>query len=139
MIYYEDLNPGDQLPELEKGPVTQQDLVRYSGASGDFNPIHTVPHIAREVGLDGTIAHGMLIMAYAGQVLTNYAGPDAVTQIKVRFSDMTKPGETLLCRAEVTKQNDEEHSVSGKLSVVSKADESQKLKGTFTLTLPSRA
>lgn len=137
-LYFEDVNAGDSAPDLVKGPITQQQLVRYSGASGDFNPIHTVPHIAEQVGLDGTIAHGMLIMAFAGQSLTDWAGADAVKQIKVRFTEMTKPGETLVCRVHVTKKNAEDMTVSGKLSVVSQSDASQKLKGTFTLSLPSK-
>jgi len=133
----EDVSVGDVLPELKKGPVTETQLVRYSGASGDFNPIHSVPHVANEVGLDGVIAHGMLIMAFAGQVLTDWAGPGTVKQLKVRFSGMTKPGETVLCNAEVTEKSKEDKTVSGKLTVKGE-DDSLKLKGSFTLSLPSR-
>ncbi len=139
MINFEDVEIGMELPKLIKGPVTQTDLVRYSGASGDFNPIHTVPEIARSVGLEGAIAHGMLIMAYAGQVLTNWADPTAIQQLKVRFTDMTKPGEILVCSAKITKKNDDDKTVSGRVYVVSQADESQKLKGTFTLKLPLKS
>jgi len=67
--------------------VTRRDLVRYAGASGDFNPIHWNERTARSVGLPDVIAHGMLTMALAGRFLTEWAGdPAAVTELGVRFS-----------------------------------------------------
>jgi acyl dehydratase len=67
--------------------VTRRDLVRYAGASGDFNVIHWNERIARSVGLPDVIAHGMLTMALAGRLLTEWAGdPGAVTEFGVRFS-----------------------------------------------------
>jgi acyl dehydratase len=69
--------------------VTRADLVRYAGASGDFNPIHWSDRIAAKVGLPGVIAHGMLTMALVGRAVTAWAGrPDAVHDYGVRF---TKP------------------------------------------------
>jgi acyl dehydratase len=67
--------------------VTRADLVRYAGASGDFNPIHWNDRVATKVGLPGVIAHGMLTMALAGQAITAWAGrPDAVVDYGVRFT-----------------------------------------------------
>ena len=67
--------------------VTRRDLVRYAGASGDFNVIHWNERIATSVGLPDVIAHGMLTMALAGRFLTEWAGdPGAVTEFGVRFS-----------------------------------------------------
>jgi acyl dehydratase len=138
-IYFEDVNVGDELPELVKGPVTESQLVRYSGASGDFNPIHTVPRVAQSVGLDGIIAHGMLIMAFGGQLLTAWAGAGSVRKYKVRFSGMTRPSETVVCRGQVTEkiQDGERALVRGRLTVKG-ADDSLKLKGDFTVELPRR-
>ena len=62
-IKYDDFQKGDEIPELKIGPIEHMDLVKYAGASGDFNPIHTDPVFAKDAGLDGTIAHGMYIMA----------------------------------------------------------------------------
>jgi acyl dehydratase len=71
----------------EQYQVTRRDLVRYAGASGDFNVIHWNERIARSVGLPDVIAHGMLTMALAGRFLTEWAGdPAAVTEFGVRFS-----------------------------------------------------
>jgi acyl dehydratase len=67
--------------------VTRADLVRYAGASGDFNPIHWSERFATGVGLPGVIAHGMFTMALVGRAVTAFAGaPDAVVEFSVRFS-----------------------------------------------------
>jgi acyl dehydratase len=67
--------------------VTRADLVRYAGASGDFNPIHWSERFANSVGLPGVIAHGMFTMALVGRAVTTWAGaPDAVVEFGVRFS-----------------------------------------------------
>jgi len=67
--------------------VTRADLVRYAGASGDFNPIHWNQRIATSVGLPDVIAHGMLTMALAGRALTDWLGdPAAIEEYGVRFA-----------------------------------------------------
>jgi acyl dehydratase len=67
--------------------VTRGDLVRYAGASGDFNPIHWSDRVATSVGLPGVIAHGMLTMALAGRAVEEWAGGrDRVAEYTVRFS-----------------------------------------------------
>jgi acyl dehydratase len=67
--------------------ITRADLVRYAGASGDFNPIHWSDRFATGVGLPGVIAHGMLTMALAGRFVTAWAGgPAAVRSLGVRFT-----------------------------------------------------
>jgi acyl dehydratase len=83
---YDRAEPGTELPPRQY-QVTRRDLVRYAGASGDFNVIHWNERIARSVGLPDVIAHGMLTMALAGRFLTEWAGdPGAVTEFGVRFS-----------------------------------------------------
>ncbi|TFE48987.1 dehydratase [Streptomyces sp. ICN441] len=87
-IAYEDVEVGTELP-MRTFPVTRATLVRYAGASGDFNPIHWNEKFAREVGLPDVIAHGMFTMAEAARVVTDWAGdPGAVVEYGVRF---TKP------------------------------------------------
>ncbi|WP_213453125.1 MaoC family dehydratase [Rhizomonospora bruguierae] len=67
--------------------VTRADLVRYAGASGDFNPIHWSERVAMKVGLPGVIAHGMYTMALAVRAVTAWAGaPDAVVEFSARFT-----------------------------------------------------
>jgi len=77
---------GTELPAASFA-VTRKDLVRYAGASGDFNDIHWNGRFALEVGLPDVIAHGMYTMAVAGRVLTDWIGdPAAVEEYFVRFS-----------------------------------------------------
>jgi len=87
-VKYADVEPGTQIaPKSYR--VTRLDLVKYAGASGDFNPIHWSERIARSVGLPGVIAHGMYTMAQAGKFVADWAGdPGAVTEFGVRFSAM---------------------------------------------------
>ena len=76
---------GDELPPLEVR-VRRADLVRYAGASLDFNPIHWNEKLAAEVGLPGVIAHGMFTMALAGRLVTNWtADPSAIIEYGARF------------------------------------------------------
>jgi len=79
---------GDELPS-QSFTLRRVDLVKYAGASGDFNVIHWNERVAVEVGLPNVIAHGMLTMAEAARVVTDWAGdPGAVLEYGVRF---TKP------------------------------------------------
>jgi acyl dehydratase len=81
-----DVPADDQLAPLQVR-VTRADLVRYAGASLDFNPIHWNERVAREVGLPDVIAHGMLTMALAGRLVTDWVGdPGAVLDYGVRFT-----------------------------------------------------
>ncbi|MGI5481285.1 MaoC family dehydratase [Streptomyces lavendofoliae] len=87
-ITFDEVEVGTELP-ARSFPVTRATLVRYAGASGDFNPIHWNEKFAKEVGLPDVIAHGMFTMAEAIRVVTDWAGdPGAVVEYGVRF---TKP------------------------------------------------
>ena len=87
-VKYADVEPGTAIAPKSYW-VTRLDLVKYAGASGDFNPIHWSERIARSVGLPGVIAHGMYTMAQAGKFVAEWAGdPGAVTEFGVRFSAM---------------------------------------------------
>jgi acyl dehydratase len=87
-ITYADVEAGTELPVVSY-PVTRLSLVKYCGASGDFNVIHWNERIARAVGLPDVIAHGMFTMAQAGRFVTDWAGPQAtVVEFGVRFSSM---------------------------------------------------
>ena len=85
-ISFDDVEVGTELPG-EHLPVRRVDLVRYAGASGDFNVIHWNERVARSVGLPDVIAHGMFTMALAARVVTDWAGdPAAVVDYGVRFT-----------------------------------------------------
>src|SRR5438094_8643325 len=96
-----DLDRGSVLPDFRKPPITKMQLVKYAGASGDYNLIHTDDETARTVGLDGVIAHGMLSMAFLGEYLCWLAGPESVRRISVRFVEMVRPADALTWRGRV--------------------------------------
>jgi acyl dehydratase len=138
-LYAEDVNAGDAIPPLTKEPVTHLQLVRYAGASGDFNPLHTDPKIGEMIGTGGIIAHGMLIMGFVGQLLSDYLGPGTLRKFGVRFKGMTRLGDTIICTGKVTEkyETDGEIRIAG---MVQAADQNGDVKvtGTFVAALPRR-
>jgi len=79
---------GDKIP-AQDFPINRFDLIRYAGASGDFNIIHWNERVATSVGLPNVIAHGMFTMAQTGRFVTDWAGPQGVVlELGVRFSSM---------------------------------------------------
>jgi acyl dehydratase len=86
LIPYEEMHVGQQLP-AQTFQVQRLDLIKYAGASGDFNVIHWNERIATSVGLPNVIAHGMFTMAIAARVVTDWVGdPGAVVDYGVRFT-----------------------------------------------------
>jgi acyl dehydratase len=87
-VRYDEVEAGQEIP-ARTYPVKRVDLVKYAGASGDFNPIHWNENFAKSVGLPDVIAHGMYTMAEGGRFVTDWAGdPGAVLDYGVRFSSM---------------------------------------------------
>ena len=86
---------------LHKEEITHTQLVRYAGASGDFNPIHTVVPFAEAAGLGGVIAHGMLIMGFVGQAIGQWFSNDKLLKFSSRFKAMTRPGEKITVQGRV--------------------------------------
>ena len=87
-VTYDTVAAGTEIPVV-RYPVTRLSLVKYCGASGDFNVIHWNERVAKSVGLPDVIAHGMFTMAEAGRFVTDWAGPAAtVIEFGVRFSSM---------------------------------------------------
>lgn len=139
-IYFEDVQVGDEIPKLVTAPVTHLQLVRYAGASGDFNPLHTDPKIGEMIGTGGIIAHGMLIMGFVGQMLSDYIGPQALKKFGVRFKGMTHLDDEITCTGTITEKYEEngEGRIAGKVQA---ADQNGDIKvaGTFVAVLPHRA
>lgn len=139
-IYFEDVQIGDTIPKLVKEPVTHLQLVRYAGASGDFNPLHTDARIGEMIGTGGIIAHGMLIMGFAGQMLSDFVGPQALKKFGVRFKGMTHLDDEITCTGSITEKYEEngEGRIAGKVQAADQNGD-VKLTGTFVAALPRRA
>jgi acyl dehydratase len=106
---YDGVAAGDEVP-AQSFPIRRESLIRYAGASGDFNVIHWNERVARSVGLPDVIAHGMLTMAEAARVVTDWAGdPGAVVEYGVRFTRLVavpddEVGATLEVSGKVTEK-----------------------------------
>lgn len=138
-IYFDDVQIGDAIPRLVTAPVTHLQLVRYAGASGDFNPLHTDPKIGEAIGTGGIIAHGMLIMGFVGQMLSDYVGPQALKKFGVRFKGMTHLDDEITCTGTITEKYEEngEGRIAGKVQAADQNGD-VKVTGTFVATLPRR-
>jgi len=90
-----------EVPPLSRR-ITQEGIRRYAEASGDYNPIHVDEEYARATPFGGTIAHGMLVLAYLSEMMAGAFGHDwlAGGRLKVRFRAPARPGDTLTARAE---------------------------------------
>lgn len=93
---------GDRLPTLVKPPLTRATLAYFCGASNDHNPLHIDPDAARAAGMEDVFAHGMLNMAYLGQLITGWVPQACVRSFEVKFGAIVKLGEQLVCDGEVT-------------------------------------
>jgi acyl dehydratase len=139
-VYVEDVNVGDTLPPLSKGPIQQIQLTRYAGASGDFNPIHQDDEFAKAAGMGGVFAHGMLSMGFVAQALTDWAGAGRVRKLGVRFAAVVRLKDVVTCHGRVvsTSSKDDEHLVE--LDVWAENQRGEKVvTGRATIALPSRA
>jgi len=103
-IFFEDIHIGDEIPALVKEPITEVQIVKYAGASGDFNPLHVVHSFGEKAGYGGVIAHGMLTMGFLAQMLTDWLHDNFVKNIGVNFKAVSKPGDTITCRGKVIKK-----------------------------------
>ena len=139
-LYYEDVQVSDTMPELVKPALSHIQLVRYAGASGDFNPLHTDPKFGEMVGTGGIIAHGMLIMGFVGQLLSDYVGPAALRKFGVRFRGMTHLDDVITCTGTIMEKYEAggEGRIAGKVQAVDQNGD-VKVSGTFVAALPRRS
>lgn len=111
-IDWRGIEVGQELNSLTKPAIEKVQLVKYAGASGDYNLIHTDDETARKVGLPGVIAHGMLSMGFLGQYASTLVGTNGfVSRLKVRFAGMVRPGDVLTCRATVVTKDETRKTV----------------------------
>lgn len=137
-LYFEDIAEGDSSPELSL-EVTRTHIVKYAGAGGDFNPIHTDEAFATAVGLPSVFAMGLMQGGYLARTLTDWLGVGNLKLLRIRYTGQVWPGETIVCRAKVVRkyEQDGEKLVDCELSVVN-ADGQSKIDGTSVIALPAR-
>src|SRR5437660_11507793 len=126
---FEHVSPGQALPSLSK-QVTVEQIRQYAEASGDRNPIHLDESFARSAGLPGVIAHGMLTMAFANQMVTDWLGDRSrLKRLQGRFAGMVLPGDDVTCSGSVAAKTDESRRVVINLVVTNQRGETVLNKG----------
>ena len=137
-LRYDDVREGDRAPEFSH-QLSRTDLVRYAGASGDFNPMHHDEVKAKEAGLPSVFGHGMFSMGLLGRAITDWVGIGNLRNFKVRFTKQTWPGETLTSKIAVTgkRKDDDDNLVDLDVELANESGE-VKVAGSAVATLPSR-
>jgi len=108
-------------------PITRHTLALYCGASGDHNPIHVDIDFARAAGFPDVFSHGMLVMAYLGQALTDAIAPSRIRSFSTRFAAITQLGAYLTCEGHVTELIEYKGEKRAKLALTTK-DEAGEIK-----------
>ncbi len=138
-LFFEDVSVGDEAP-VTSHKLTRTDLVKYAGASGDFNPMHHDEVAAQAAGQPSVFGHGMFSMGLLGSALTDYVGVGNVTRYQVRFARQTWPDEVLTSKIVVTGKREEDAKSLIDLSVtLSNGEGEAKLVGQATAALPSKS
>jgi acyl dehydratase len=106
-VYFDDVAVGDSAPSRSH-TLTRTDLVRYAGASGDYNPMHHDDVQAQAAGLPSVFGHGMFSAGLLASALTDYVGIGRLTRYKVRFSKQTWPDDVLTTTITVTGKRTED-------------------------------
>ena len=133
---FERISPGQALPSLTKH-VTVEQIREYAEASGDHNPIHLDETFARSAGLPGVIAHGMLTMAFANQMLTDWLGDRRLLKrLQGRFVGMVLPGDDVTCSGSVASKDNETRRVMINLVVTNQRGEKVFNKGVAEAEFP---
>jgi acyl dehydratase len=100
------LQVGESVQEIQLEPVSRIDLIKYAGASGDFNPIHTIDEEAKKAGLPGIIAHGMWTMGNLAKLFTPYYEEGFVKDYSIRFKNMVFLNDVITLQATLKEVNE---------------------------------
>ncbi len=133
---FADVKEGDEIPKLEIKNLTRTDIVKYAGASGDFNPIHHDENFAKGAGYPSVFSHGMLTAGLLSKCLTDYVGRQNLRKYAVSFRSQVWPGDTVTYGGKVTKKIEEkgEKRIEGELAATNQKGEVV-ITGTFSAAL----
>ena len=104
---WDDLKEGTAAEAREYGPISRTDIVRYQGASGDFNPIHHDDDFAKSAGFPSVFSVGMLTAGILASYSTDWLGAANVRRFSVQFREQVWPGDHLLCTGSVARKYEE--------------------------------
>lgn len=136
-INFNTVKVGDTLPDLNKPAINRTTLALFAGASNDHNPIHIDIDFARKAGLDDVFAHGMLGMAYLGQLLTNWVPQCCLRSYGVRFAAVMHLGDKITCKGRVVEKFEEDGEKCLRLDIQAVNQDGEiKIAGQAVLALP---
>ncbi|MEW8969724.1 MaoC/PaaZ C-terminal domain-containing protein [Mesobacillus jeotgali] len=101
-----ELKVGESLKEVQLDPVDRITLIKYAGASGDYNPIHTIDEEAKKAGLPGIIAHGMWTMGNLAKLFTEFYEEGFIQDYTIRFKGMVFLNDVVTLQAELAEENE---------------------------------
>lgn len=136
VLCFETLPVGHEFPPLTKDPITGTQLVRYAGASGDFNPLHTVHAVGVKAGFGGVIAHGLLVMGFVGQAVTGWVPNRRLRNLNIRFKGVTRPGDAVTVSGRVVERLEGRNLLRCAVEARDQKGET-KIEGTFEAELPT--
>lgn len=116
-LTWDEVRVGDVLPAYQAGPVSRSVLSLFAGGSGDHNPIHLDIDFARHAGFDDVFVHGMLSMAYLGQLLTHWVEPEQLRTFNVRFAAITPVNARVIASGSVVEKFNEDGESRVRLTV----------------------
>jgi len=136
-LRFEDVKEGDEIPVFEVKNLTRTDIVKYAGASGDFNPIHHDQTFAEAAKYPTVFSHGMLTAGFLSKCVTDFAGRPALRKFKVRFTSQVWPGDTITYGGKVTKKYEAngEKRIDGEIFAKNQKGETV-IQGAFVAALP---
>jgi acyl dehydratase len=138
MATWDDLTEGSASAPREYGPITRTDMVKYQGASGDFNPIHHDEEFARAAGYPSVFSVGMLQAGILAGYATDWLGANNVRRYAVQFREQVWPGDVVICSGAVTRKYEEagERKVDVDLLCTRQASGGAAIKGEATFVVP---
>jgi acyl dehydratase len=127
---------GDRIVDKTFPPITRHTLALYCGASGDHNPMHVDIDFAKAAGFPDVFSHGMLVMAYLGQALTDVIAPGRIRSFSTRFAAITQLGARLTCEGHVAALIEHQGEKRAKLALTTKDENGEiKLAGEAIIAL----
>jgi acyl dehydratase len=131
-----ELTVGQRIVHKQFPPITRHRLALYCGASGDHNPIHVDLDFAKAAGFPDVFSHGMLVMAYLGQALTDAVPASRIRSFSTRFAAITQLGAQLTCEGTVAELMEENGEMRARLALTTKDETGEiKLAGEAVIAL----
>ncbi|MBI5966547.1 MAG: MaoC family dehydratase N-terminal domain-containing protein [Deltaproteobacteria bacterium] len=140
VLYFEDVREGDEAPPLVVPNITRTQIVKYAGASGDFNPIHHDELYAIRAGNDRIFAMGMMTAGFLSHMITDWVGGGNLRKYRVRFATRIWPSDTVTCKGKITMKYTEEGKNYIEADTFAENQRAEKaVMGTIVAELPSKA